>query len=96
MYSNKKTSNAKSIMIIGGVIGIVAAFLFAYLMFYTSPVHVEERVRVVANTDKGCIVETIDGHAINIGPCDAQPDQYIIASIDQKIKERAMLMNPTQ
>jgi len=82
--------------IIGGIIAAVAVSLFAYLMFYTAPDHIEERVKVIANTAEGCIVETADGYAMNIGPCNAQPDQYIIAPIDQKLKERAALMNPTR
>lgn len=79
----------------GGIIAVVAVSLFAYLMWYTSPDHIEERVKVIANTDDGCIVETLDGYAINVGPCDFEPDEYIIAPIDQKLKERAALMNPT-
>ncbi|MDH3340063.1 MAG: hypothetical protein OEL84_02120 [Nitrosopumilus sp.] len=88
-------SNTKSILIVGGIIAVVAVSLFAYLMWYTSPDHIEERVKVIANTDDGCIVETLDGYAINVGPCDFEPDEYIIAPIDQKLKERAALMNPT-
>lgn len=86
----------KSILIVGGIIAVVAFSLFAYLMWYTAPEQIEERVRVIANTNEGCIVETFDGYAVNIGPCDFQPDQYIIAPIDQKLKERAALMNPTR
>ena len=82
-------------LIVGGVIAAVAVSLFAYLMFYTAPEHIEEQVKVIANTDEGCIVETLDGYAINIGPCDFEPDEYVIAPIDQKLKERAALMNPT-
>jgi hypothetical protein len=41
-------------------------------------------------------VETLDGYAINVGPCDFEPNEYIIAPIDQKLKERAALMNPTR
>ena len=53
-------------------------------MFYTAPEQIEERVKIIANTDEGCIVETLDGYAINIGPCDFDPDEYVIAPIDQK------------
>ena len=88
-------SNAKSMLIIGGVIAAVAVSLFAYLMFYTAPEQIEERVKIIANTAEGCIVETLDGYAINIGPCDFEPDEYVIAPIDQKLKERAAAMNPT-
>lgn len=82
-------------LIIGGIIAAVAVALFVYLMAYTEPTEVEERVKIIANTDEGCIVETLDGYAINIGPCDFEPDEYILAPIDQKLKERAALMNPT-
>ena len=93
--STTKTSNTKSMLIIGGIIAAVAVALFVYLMAYTEPTEVEERVKIIANTDEGCIVETLDGYAINIGPCDFEPDEYILAPIDQKLKERAALMNPT-
>ncbi len=95
MSDTTKTSNTKSMLIIGGVIVAVAAALFVYLMVYTAPTIVEERVKVIANTAEGCIVETLDGYAINVGPCDFQPNEFILAPIDQKLKERAALMNPT-
>ena len=95
MSMTKKTSNTKSMLIVGGVIVAVAVALFAYLMVYTAPAVVEERVKVIANTAEGCIVETLDGYAVNVGPCDFEPEEYILAPIDQKLKERAALMNPT-
>lgn len=75
---------------------MIAISLFAYLMWYVSPEEVIERVKVIAVIDQGCIVETFDGHAINIGQCNAVPDEFINAKIDQKVKERANLMNPTK
>ena len=78
-----------------GVIAAVAISLFAYLMWYVSPDEIIERVRIVAITAEGCIVETSDGHAITIDSCQGQPNDYINVPIDQNIKERAMLMNPT-
>ena len=93
--SMTKTSNTKSMLIVGGVIAVVAATLLAYLFVYTAPAVVEERVKIIANTAEGCIVETLDGYAINVGPCDFEPEEYVIAPIDQKLKERAALMNPT-
>lgn len=78
------------------MIAAVAVSLFAYLMFYTAPEQIEERVKIIANTGEGCIVETLDGYAVNIGPCDFEPSEYVIAPIDQKLKERAALMNPTR
>jgi flagellar biosynthesis/type III secretory pathway M-ring protein FliF/YscJ len=89
-------NNTKFTLILMGVIAIIAVSLFSYLMWYTSPDQIEERVKVIANTDDGCIVETLDGYAINVGPCDFEPNEYIIAPIDQKLKERAALMNPTR
>ena len=78
-----------------GLIIAVAVSLFAYLMWYVSPDEVIERVRIVAITDEGCIVETPDGHPITIEQCNGQPGDYIEVPIDQNIKERSMLMNPT-
>ena len=86
----------RSLFIISGVISAVAITMLVYLMIYTAPVETNERVKVIANIAEGCIVETYDGYAINIGPCNGQPDQYIVAPIDQKLKERAALMNPTR
>ncbi|MCA9827222.1 MAG: hypothetical protein KC444_02360 [Nitrosopumilus sp.] len=64
-------------------------------MFYTAPAERMEIVKIVAITEDGCVAETMDGHAVNIGNCNAQPGQYVDALVDQKIKERATLMNPT-
>jgi hypothetical protein len=83
-------------MIVGGIITVIAISLFAYLMWYVSPEEVIERVKVITVTEQGCIVETFDGHAINIQQCNADPGQFINAKIDQKVKERANLMNPTK
>jgi len=94
MYT--QTSNNKNSIIVGGIIAAIAVSLFAYLMWYVSPTEVLERVQVIAIIDQGCVVETFDGHAINIGQCDAEPGQFIYAMIDQKVKERAELMNPTR
>ncbi|MDH3696899.1 MAG: hypothetical protein OEQ15_06250 [Nitrosopumilus sp.] len=51
--------------------------------------------KIIAITEAGCIAEISDGFAANIGDCQVQPGQYIDASIDQKNKEGAALMNPT-
>ncbi len=93
--STTKTSNTKSMLMISGVIAAVAVSLLVYLFVYTAPAVIEERVKIIANTAEGCIVETLDGYAINVGLCDFEPDEYVIAPIDQKLKERAALMNPT-
>lgn len=92
---SKNTSNYKSLLIVGGVIIIAAGLLFAYLMFYTAPEENMEMVKIIAVTDSGCIAETLDGYSVNIGECQAPPGSYVDAPIDQKLKERAAAMNPT-
>ena len=92
---SKKSSNRNSLLVIGGVITIASVLLFSYLMWYVAPEENIEMVKVVAVTDAGCIVETLDGFAVNIGNCQGEPGQYINAHIDQKVKERAAAMNPT-
>ena len=89
------SSNTKSLVIVGGVIAIAAILLFAYLMWYVTPEENMERVRVVAVTESGCIAETSDGFAVNIGDCQVQPGEYTVVPVDQKTKERAAAMNPT-
>ena len=93
---NSQSKNSKnSIFIVGGVIAIVAVALFAYLMWYVAPEENLETVKVIAVTEEGCIAETLDGFAVNIGDCQAEPGQFISAKVDKKAKERAALMNPT-
>jgi len=91
----KKNSGKNSTLILSGVIALVAGLLFAYLMFYTAPEENMELVKIIAVTDEGCIGETLDGYSVNIGECNAQPGQYVDALIDQKVKDRAAAMNPT-
>lgn len=88
-------SDKKSIFIIAGVILVGAGLLFAYLMWYVSPDEYNERVKVIAVTEAGCIAETFDGFAVNIGDCNVQAGEYANAVIDKKLKERAAAMNPT-
>ena len=92
--SNKK-SGKNTTLIIAGVILLGAGLLFAYLMVYTAPAEKMEMVKIIAITNEGCIAETMDGFSVNIGDCNGEPDQYVNALVDQKIKERAALMNPT-
>ena len=91
----KKSSNYKNHFIVAGILAALGIALLGYLMFYVAPAEVLETVKVVAVTDSGCIAETLDGHAVNIGNCNAEPGDYISALVDQKVKERAELMNPT-
>jgi hypothetical protein len=37
----------------------------------------------------------MDGFAVNIGQCNAQKGDFIVALVDQKTKERTAAMNPT-
>ena len=92
---SSKKSGTNTTFIIAGAIALVAVLLFAYLMFYTAPVETIELVKIIAVTDDGCVAETMDGYAVNIGDCNAKPGQYVDALVDQKTKERAALMNPT-
>ena len=92
---SKNTSSKNSIFIVGGVILVSAIVLFAYLMWYVAPEEYTERVKVIAVTEAGCIAETYDGFAVNIGNCQVQPGEYANAIIDKKVKERADAMNPT-
>lgn len=91
----KKSKSITTYLIISGVLAAIGISLFAYLMWYVSPAEIIERVEIIAVTDAGCIAETADGYAVNIGQCDAKPGDYVMAPVDQKLKERAALMNPT-
>lgn len=93
--SKTKKASFKSPLIIAGILAGVGLALLAYLMFYVEPANTMEVVKVVAVTDDGCIAETLDGYAVNIGACKANPGDYVDALVDQKLKERAALMNPT-
>ena len=93
--SSSKKSSKYSTFIIAGVITVGAGLLFAYLMFYTAPEHSMEMVKIIAVTENGCIAETLDGFSVNIGDCNGEPGQFVDALVDQKTKERAALMNPT-
>jgi hypothetical protein len=91
----KKSSDRKTLFIISGILTVIGLSLFAYLMFYTAPEETTEWVEVVAITESGCIAETMDGFAVNIGQCQAQEGEFVIAVVDQKVKDRAAAMNPT-
>ena len=93
--NRKSSSSQKSIFLIIGIIAAIALAGVGYLMIFVEPEIIEERVKVIAVTESGCIVETFDGYAVNVGQCDASPGDFIIAPIDQKVKERAAAMNPT-
>ena len=90
------TSNKKSIVIVGGILAAIGVSLFAYLMWYVAPAEVTEMVRVISVSETNCIAETMDGFAVDIGPCNANAGDLIMATYDAKVKERAALMNPTK
>ena len=93
--SKSKSSSKRSLGLVSGVLAAIGISLFVYLMWYVSPDEVIERVQVIGVTSDGCIAETVDGFAVNIGQCNAHPGEYVMAPIDQKVKERAIAMNPT-
>ena len=91
----KSKSGYRSLLIVSGILAAIGISLFAYLMFYTAPAEELEKVQVIAVTEQGCVAETIDGFAVNIGQCSAEKGEYTYALVDQKVKERAAAMNPT-
>ncbi len=91
----RKNTGNKSIFMIIGILGAIFAIGLTYMVVYVSPEEVVERVEIIAITEDGCIGETLDGYAVNIGECNAQPGDIIMAPVDQKMKERAYAMNPT-
>jgi len=93
--SKKPTSSKKSMIMIAGIIGGIALLGLTYMTIHVSPDVREEMVKVISITESGCIAETMDGFAVNIGKCNAQPGDLIMAQVDQKVKERAKAMNPT-
>ena len=93
--SPKSTSNKKSTLMIIGIIGAIAAVGLFYMIWYVAPEQTIEQVKVIAVTETGCIGETFDGFAVNLGPCDAKPGDILMVPVDQKVKERALAMNPS-
>ena len=93
--SKSKESDKKSLVMIGGIMGAIAIVGLLYMFVYVAPEEVVERVKVIAVTESGCIAETFDGFPVNIGQCNAEPGDIIMAPVDQKVKERALAMNPT-
>ena len=91
----KKTTTKKNSIVIFGSIALVSVLLLTYLMWYVQPEENVELVKVITVTEAGCIGETFDGFAVNIGDCQAQPGDVINALVDKKTKERAAAMNPT-
>ncbi|MDH3204020.1 MAG: hypothetical protein OEL81_05010 [Nitrosopumilus sp.] len=87
--------NNKTTIQIFIAIAVIATGLFIYLNWYISPDEVTEKVTIIANTPDGCIAESFDGFPVNIGPCDAKQGDVIVGTYDAKIKERQILMNPT-
>jgi uncharacterized membrane protein len=93
--NKRSTSSKKSMIMIFSIIAGIALAGVSYMTIFVEPELIEERVKVIALTESGCIAETLDGFAVNIGQCNAKPGDIITAFVDQKVKERAMAMNPT-
>ena len=93
--SKKPTSSKKPIIMIVGIIGGIALLGVAYMTVFVAPDVRDEMVKVISVTESGCIAETMDGFAVNIGKCNAQPGDLVMAQVDQKVKQRAKAMNPT-
>ncbi len=91
----KKSSDKKSMLIVSGILAAIALPLLAYMLFFIAPEEQTEWVKVIAITESGCIAETLDGFAVNIGQCQVQEGEMVIAVVDQKVKDRAAAMNPT-
>ena len=91
----KKSSTVKNYGIVFGILAAIGISVVIYLMWYVAPDEIVERVEIIAVTDDGCIGQTMDGFPVNLGECDAQPGDIILASVDQKAKERQEQMNPT-
>ena len=47
----EKSSGRRSLLIVSGVLATAGLALFGYLMLYTAPEEVMERVQVIANTN---------------------------------------------
>lgn len=93
--SSEKLSNVKSLVIVGGILAIVASNLFAYMMWYVSLEETTKYVKIIADTEKGCISETLDRFSTKIGACDSEPDELVLAVVDQKAKQRTIATNPS-
>ena len=91
----KSASGKKSIFQVAGILGAIAVLGLAYMFVFVTPEEVVEPVEIIAVTEYGCIGETFDGYSVNIGQCNAQPGDIVMAPVDQKVKERAYAMNPT-
>ncbi len=83
----------KNYALIFGAIVLVAVLGVSYMIWFTSPNYVVQTVTIIANTENGCIGETMNGFSVNIGPCDAQPNDVISAKYDTNILKREIAMN---
>lgn len=86
---SKWIKNNKILIQIFIVLIVMATSLFVYVLWTSTSDKITERVRIIANIGEGCIAETHDGFAVNIGPCDAFPGEVIVATYDAKSKEQA-------
>ena len=86
----RKSSEKKSLLIISGILAAVGLSLLAYMFFFTAPEEKTEWVKVIAITESGCIAETMDGFAVNIGPCQTQEGEMVIAAKTKPTLPRSM------
>ena len=89
LFENSRFTVLLALAMIG-----VAILALGYLTWYVSPTEIAETVEIIANTENGCIAETLDGFSVNIGACDAKAGDMITAMVDTKFKEREAAMNP--
>ena len=93
--SAKSQSSKKSTFMVIGIIGAITAVGLFYMTWYVAPEQITEQVKIIAVTETGCIGETFDGFVVEISPCDAQSGDILMVPVDQKVKERALAMNPS-
>ncbi len=82
------------VVLIFSIIVIVFVIGIFYMLLSMSPNYVVQTVTVIANTADGCIAETQDGFSVNIGSCDAEPNDVISAEYDSNIIDRIKAVQP--
>lgn len=87
----EKRKLAKPI-IISVFLVIAVAVALAFLNFL--PRNITESVTVITVDQTGCTVQTSDKFILKIRPCDAKPGEIIIATYDEKMKERFFATTP--
>ena len=87
--------NKMSIYFAIGITGIIVVMMTAVFPIWNLfPNYVTETVKVVSVNSNGCIAQTSGGYLVNIGPCNAHPDDSIMAKYDSKIVQRSRAFLP--